>query len=186
MPSNETRTAVAIGSNLGNRYANLLAAEQQLMRISGTWGHQFSSIYATKAMTEYADPDYLNGVVTFMTSLSAEALLLELQRIEDAAHRVRPYRNAPRTLDLDLLLFGSKIIDTENLNVPHPRMHERLFVLIPLNELLPDFEHPGIHQTISSVKELLERRCIAAEYVLLDQRKFRLNGAGAGYDGHRL
>lgn len=185
MPPIETRVAVAIGSNLGDRYANLLTAEQQLVRLPGIWDHRFSPIYETKAIAEHADPDYLNGVVTFMTSLSAKALLLELQRIEDAAHRVRPYRNAPRTLDLDLLLFGSSIIDTENLTVPHPRMHERLFVLVPLKEVLPDFKHPLVHLTISALKERLEWHCVAADYVLLDQRKFHLNGGGVECNVHR-
>jgi len=83
-------------------------------------------------------PDYLNAVAELHTSLDALALLRRLQAIENAHGRLRPYRNAPRTLDLDLLWYGGQTIALPDLHVPHPRMHERAFVLLPLMELAPD------------------------------------------------
>src|SRR5690606_31454472 len=83
-------------------------------------------------------PDYVNAVAEVDTDLAAPALLAAMQKIELDHGRLRPYRNAPRTLDLDLLLYGDQVIDTPKLTVPHPRMHERAFVLRPLQELAPD------------------------------------------------
>ena len=99
-------------------------------------------------MTEPIDssgPDYVNAVMTVSTQLSAEELLRGLFEIEDAALRVRPVgvHNAPRTLDLDLLLYGEEVRDTEFLRLPHPRMHQRAFVLVPLLEIAPECVIPG-------------------------------------------
>jgi 2-amino-4-hydroxy-6-hydroxymethyldihydropteridine diphosphokinase len=107
-----------------------------------------SSIYKTAPITPGGDQpsaidsaplgsDYLNAVVEVQTGLSAPALLQSLQQIEQAAGRERPYPNAPRTLDLDLLLYGSASIESAHLTVPHPRMWERAFVLAPLAEIMP-------------------------------------------------
>jgi len=96
-----------------------------------------SSLYQT-APIDSSGPDYLNAVAEVSTTLTAPGLLRALQAIENAAGRERPYRNAPRTLDLDLLLYGSARIDSPELTVPHPRMWERAFVLVPLAEMAPD------------------------------------------------
>lgn len=88
-------------------------------------------------------PQYCNQVIRIRTTLSADALLRALQDIEQAFGRQRPYRNAPRTLDLDLLLYGDERRDSDVLTLPHPRMHERLFVLMPLAEIDPDIQIPG-------------------------------------------
>ena len=93
-----------------------------------------SSLYRT-APVESSGPDYVNAVVEISTTLSALALLAQLQQLEQAAGRARPYRNAPRTLDLDLLLYGTAQIKHPDLEVPHPRMLERAFVLVPLAEI---------------------------------------------------
>jgi 2-amino-4-hydroxy-6-hydroxymethyldihydropteridine diphosphokinase len=93
-------------------------------------------------------------VAAFETTLDAHALLRELQRIECEHGRERPYRNAPRTLDLDLLLFGNEVISSTDLTVPHPRMHERAFVLVPLAEIAPDATIPlrgGVRSLLSGV-----------------------------------
>jgi 2-amino-4-hydroxy-6-hydroxymethyldihydropteridine diphosphokinase len=95
-----------------------------------------SSLYAT-APVDSSGPDYINAVVEVRTRLKASQLLAQLQSIELLAGRQRPYRNAPRTLDLDILLFGNARIDKPDLTVPHPRMAQRAFVLMPLAEIAP-------------------------------------------------
>ena len=101
-----------------------------------------SSLWRTAPVDSSGD-DYINAVALIETSLDAHALLKSLQAIETAHGRERPYRNAPRTLDLDLLLYGDETIATLELSVPHPRMHERAFVLAPLCEIAPDALIPG-------------------------------------------
>ena len=98
--------------------------------------HQ-SSLYRT-APFQALGPDFVNAVVEISTGLSALALLGHLQGLENSEHRQRPYTNAPRTLDLDILLYGDRSIQTPALQVPHPRMNQRAFVLVPLAEIAPD------------------------------------------------
>jgi 2-amino-4-hydroxy-6-hydroxymethyldihydropteridine diphosphokinase len=98
---------------------------------------QASSLYRS-APVDATGPDYINAVACISTTLTAPALLRALQTIEDTAGRERPYRNAPRTLDLDLLLYGSAHIASPDLTVPHPRMGERAFVLVPLSQVAPE------------------------------------------------
>ena len=95
--------------------------------------HQ-SSLYRT-APVDSTGPDYINAVVEISTRLAPHALLAQLQALEHSAGRVRPYRNAPRTLDLDILLYGDQVLNTATLQVPHPRMMQRAFVLVPLAEI---------------------------------------------------
>jgi 2-amino-4-hydroxy-6-hydroxymethyldihydropteridine diphosphokinase len=95
-----------------------------------------SSFYRS-APIDSSGPDYVNAVVQLQTTLTAPELLAQLQTIEQGAGRERPYRNAPRTLDLDILLFGDASIQSESLTVPHPRMWQRAFVLLPLAEIAP-------------------------------------------------
>jgi 2-amino-4-hydroxy-6-hydroxymethyldihydropteridine diphosphokinase len=131
------RTAyVGLGANLGELEAVLEAAFVSMTRLAGTRCHRRSGWYSS-APVDSSGPRYLNAVAAFETTLDARALLHELQRIEVEHGRERPYRNAPRTLDLDLLLLGNEVISTSDLTVPHPRMHERAFVLLPLAELAP-------------------------------------------------
>jgi len=127
---------VGVGANLGDPAAAVRAALERLRELPATTLEAQSSLYRT-APVESSGPDYINAVVQLSTQLSAPELLRELQRVENAAGRERPYRNAPRTLDLDLLMFGNARIDSEQLHVPHPRMHERAFVLVPLAEVAP-------------------------------------------------
>ncbi len=127
---------VGLGSNLGDSLATLRWALEALAALPGsTLTHQ-SSIYAS-APVDATGPDYLNAVAQLQTGLTAPDLLAHLQALELQAGRERPYRNAPRTLDLDLLLYGDARIDSPHLVVPHPRMGERAFVLLPLAELAP-------------------------------------------------
>ena len=134
---------VGIGANLGDARANVLDAIERLSRLPGAKLLQTSSLYRTAPIDSSGD-DYVNAVAMLDTGLEAHALLQALFAIEQAHGRERPYRNAPRTLDLDLLLYGDEIIDdAPTLIVPHPRMHERAFVLAPLAEAAPDLVIPG-------------------------------------------
>jgi len=134
---------IGIGANLGDARANVLDAIARLARLPGARLVQTSSLYRTAPIDSSGD-DYVNAVASLDTSLDAHALLQALFAIEQAHGRARPYRNAPRTLDLDLLLYDDEIIDdAPTLIVPHPRMHERAFVLAPLAEVAPDLVIPG-------------------------------------------
>jgi len=133
---------VGIGANLGDAQANVLGALARLARMDGSTLLHTSSLYRTAPIDSSGD-DYINAVACLDTSLAAHDLLAALQDIELAHGRERPYHNAPRTLDLDLLLYGDEVIASPSLTVPHPRMHERAFVLQPLLEVAPDIVIPG-------------------------------------------
>ena len=140
-----TKAYVALGANLGNPQEALQAALEYLRQTAGVGVTAVSSFYRT-APVESSGPDYVNAVAEVATTLAASELLHVLQRIENAHGRVRPVGvvNAPRTLDLDLLLFGKDTVATPELTVPHPRMHLRAFVLVPLLEIAPDAVIPGL------------------------------------------
>lgn len=133
---------IGLGANLGDRGAALQQALAALAALPQTEVRQVSSLYRS-APVDADGPDYLNAVAELATGLSPRALLQALQAIEAAAGRERSYRNAPRTLDLDILLYGSETMATADLTVPHPRMGERAFVLLPLSELAPALVTPG-------------------------------------------
>lgn len=134
---------VGIGANLGDARGNVLDALRRLSLLDGSTIIETSGLYRT-APVDASGPDYINAVACIDTAFAPHALLQALQDIEQAHGRERPYRNAPRTLDLDLLLYGDQIIATDTLTVPHPRMHERGFVLAPLAEVNPDLVIPGV------------------------------------------
>ena len=127
---------VGIGANLGDAQATVRAAIAALGALPRTRLAGASRLYRS-APVDAGGPDFVNAVAQLETRLSAPALLAGLQGLEQAAGRERPYRNAPRTLDLDLLLYGDARIASPALTVPHPRMRERAFVLLPLRELAP-------------------------------------------------
>ncbi len=127
---------VALGANLGDAQRAVREAFDALSRVPDTLLVGRSSLYRT-APIDSSGPDYINAVAEVSTRFAAPELLAHLQRIEADAGRERPYRNAPRTLDLDLLLFGEARIASPALEVPHPRMFERAFVLVPLAEIAP-------------------------------------------------
>ena len=139
---------VALGSNIGDREAHLAFAVGRLSQLLTNLRQ--SHWYDTAPVGGSPDqPRYLNGVVAGTTTLSARELLDALLAIEQAAGRTRPSLMAPRTLDLDLILFGMERIDEPGLTVPHPRFRERLFVLEPLAALAPDLVDPETGETIS-------------------------------------
>lgn len=134
---------IGIGANLGDARANVADAVARLERLPGCTLLAVSSLYRTAPIDSGGD-DYINAVARLHTRLEPEALLQALHGIEQAHGRERPYRNAPRTLDLDLLLYGDETIASATLTVPHPRMAQRAFVLAPLLELAPDLDIPGL------------------------------------------
>ena len=131
------RVFVGLGANLGDAIATVCAAIEAVNEIEGCAVVARSSLYRS-APVDASGSDFINAVVQLRTRLQPLALLKALQGIEERFGRERPYRNAPRTLDLDLLLYGQRRIATPLLTVPHPRMHERAFVLVPLAEIAPD------------------------------------------------
>ena len=139
---------VGIGANLGNAPAAVRQAIDDLSQVSGLQLRATSSLYRT-APLDSSGPDYINAVVQISTTRTAPALLSALQQLEHQAGRERPYFNAPRTLDLDLLLYGGGCINSANLTVPHPRMWQRAFVLLPLAEIAPALVKLGQLQRVA-------------------------------------
>ena len=139
---------VALGANLGDALATVRQAMETLSSLPGVHVSRCSSLYRS-APVGSSGPDYVNAVVQISTTLSAPDLLLSLQAIEQAAGRERPYRNAPRTLDLDLLTYGDARIDSACLTLPHPRMMQRAFVLLPLMEIAPQLSDANALQRIA-------------------------------------
>ncbi|WP_428420040.1 2-amino-4-hydroxy-6-hydroxymethyldihydropteridine diphosphokinase [Methylibium sp.] len=136
------RAYIGLGANLGDARLTLKTALAALAELPDTRLVASSSLYRS-APIESSGPDYVNAVAALDTALGPHALLAALQSIEQAHGRERPYRNAPRTLDLDLLLHGDTRLDTPTLTLPHPRLHERAFVLRPLAEIAPALVLPG-------------------------------------------
>ena len=146
----EERIFIGLGSNMGPGVATLEQAVQDLQN----WrpdepggGHLqlvATSPWYRSAPVQAQGPDFINGVTEWRTTLQAHQVLQILQTIEHRHGRQRPYPNAPRTLDLDLLLWGQQTLSTPELTVPHPRMHLRAFVLRPLADLAPDLTLPGL------------------------------------------
>jgi 2-amino-4-hydroxy-6-hydroxymethyldihydropteridine diphosphokinase len=129
---------LGLGSNLGDRLANLQAAVDALQAEPGLWVTASSRVWETKPVGGPPQPDYLNGVIRVETDLSARDLLDVARRVEARMGRVRKERWGARTLDVDILLYDEEQIDEPDLVVPHPRMNQRAFVLLPLLELEPD------------------------------------------------
>lgn len=149
---------IGLGSNLGDRPAHLDLGFTGLERLEATTLLHQSSIHETQPVGPVTQGLYLNAVAAIETTLTARELLDHLMRIESEAGRDRQeeQRWGPRTLDLDLLLYGDAVITQEGLTVPHPRMHLRHFVLGPLCELAPDLSHPVLRQTMRGLLESLD------------------------------
>lgn len=143
---------VSLGSNLGDRAGNLLLAVRGILD-AGLNITRLSSIFETEPVGTIAQPDFLNMVAQISggTMPEPEQLMARLLRVEYALGRTREVPMGPRTIDLDLLLFGNELRHTEFLSLPHPRMHERRFVLEPLAEIAPDLVHPVLNKSISQL-----------------------------------
>lgn len=147
---------IGIGANLGDAADNVRHAIDRIGRLPDTTLTGQSSLFRTAPVDAGGD-DYINAVVRIDTCLSPSALLEALRSIEQGMGRERPFRNAPRTLDLDILLYGSETIATESLTVPHPRMTQRAFVLIPLLQIDPFITIPGQGAAHTFVPDVAEQ-----------------------------
>ncbi|MFA7279176.1 MAG: 2-amino-4-hydroxy-6-hydroxymethyldihydropteridine diphosphokinase [Sterolibacterium sp.] len=139
----QVEALVAIGANLGEPAKTVSSAIHALAEIPATTLVKVSSLYRTAPVGLKNQPDFINAVAQLHTALSPQQLLEELFQIEGRFGRLRSVSNAPRTLDLDLLLHGDGIMTTAELTLPHPRMHQRAFVLVPLLEIVVDCQIPG-------------------------------------------
>jgi len=155
---------IGLGSNLDDPVRQVRQALQELGGLARTQLLASSSLYRTAPVGKLDQPDFINAVAMLDTALSPRELLQELLALEAHHGRVRSERNGPRTLDLDLLLLGDLVLHEPGLEVPHPRMHERAFVLLPLEQVSPDAVIPGR----GSVKDLKAR--------LADQGVIRVDG----------
>lgn len=135
---------IGLGSNLNDPLSQLKKAIISLEMVPSTSVSKTSSFYKSKPVGPQDQPDFVNAVVELDTELSAHVLMDYLKGIENAQGRVREQKWGPRTLDLDILLYGDEIIQGEHLEVPHVEMHKRGFVLLPLDEISPDCVIPGI------------------------------------------
>ena len=141
---------IGLGSNLGDRVANLRAAINAIQQLGEA--PELSGVYETEPFGVDEDqPKYLNMVMTIRTDLSAAGLLSEFLDIERVHGRTRNRPNESRTLDIDILMYGDRVLDTPELVLPHPRMHERAFVMLPLSEIAPQAVHPTLKITVSEI-----------------------------------
>jgi 2-amino-4-hydroxy-6-hydroxymethyldihydropteridine diphosphokinase len=145
---------VALGSNLGDRLGHLRKAVERLQAVGQLVA--CSSVYETEPRDYTDQPHFLNAAVALNTRLSPGDLLAALLRIESSLGRERHADQppkGPRRIDLDILLYNSQVVDTPGLQLPHPRLHERLFVLMPLAEIASALSHPVLHRSISALRD---------------------------------
>lgn len=146
---------LALGSNMGNRLANLKAAISNLTPQMAV--KKKSPVYETPPWGFKDQDAFLNQVIEAETYLEPEALIAHLKRLEMALGRVPSFQNGPRLIDMDILFFDDMIVDTSPLVIPHPRLQERAFVLVPLNDIAPDFVHPFLRKSVSELLDGLDR-----------------------------
>jgi len=147
---------LGLGSNLGNRLAFLRGGRDRLLDRFDIVLLRASSVYETAAVGGPAgNPPFLNAVLEVETPLAPRELLAACLAVEEEFGRTRPGEWAPRTLDIDLLLYGGTVVHEADLQIPHPRLHERAFVLTPLNELAPDLLHPILMKNIRTLTDEL-------------------------------
>ncbi len=145
------RAYIGFGSNLGNRLENCKNAIQTLAELPACSLLKTSSFYVTSPVGLVEQHSFINGVVLLETAKDAYWLLRQMLAIEDTFGRIRTLKWGPRSIDLDLLFFDDLIIDSPELSVPHPFLHERRFVLEPLCEIAPDFRHPFLAKTVAEL-----------------------------------
>lgn len=151
------RVALGLGSNVGDRRAHLEAALRGLRARVAVL--RVSRFVPSAPVGGPPQGEFLNAAAVVETDLSARALLGVARELEDAAGRERGVRWGPRTLDIDLLLYGDEVVGDPDLEIPHPRLHERAFVLEPLAEIAPDWVVPRLGRTVRELREDLHHRC---------------------------
>ncbi|MEI6633471.1 MAG: 2-amino-4-hydroxy-6-hydroxymethyldihydropteridine diphosphokinase [Chlamydiota bacterium] len=151
LPCGAERAYIGLGSNLGDPGKNLQEAIDRIAEIPDVRVRKTSPVYRTEPVGGPPQPRYLNAAIEIETSLGPAALLRALRGVERAMGRARGARNSPRTIDLDILLFGRRVMRTPRLTVPHPRLHERRFALAPLAEIAGSVVHPGEGETIAAL-----------------------------------
>ncbi|MCM8781965.1 MAG: 2-amino-4-hydroxy-6-hydroxymethyldihydropteridine diphosphokinase [Candidatus Omnitrophica bacterium] len=144
---------ISFGSNLGERNKNIERAIAYLKELDGIVVKNVSSIYETEPVGGPPQEKFLNGVIEVETSLLPDELLDRLKGIESRLGRVKTDENSPRPIDLDIIFYQDIVIDGERIKIPHPRMHEREFVLRGLNEIAPTFFHPRLNKTVRELYE---------------------------------
>ena len=147
---------LSLGSNVGDRKANLRRAIIFIWQIDGCNIEKESQVYETSPVGGPKQQDYFNQVIEISVGLSPYELLEQLLAFEDLLGRERSVENGPRTIDIDILFYDDVIIKKKDLILPHPRLHERLFVLYPLLDIAPDFVHPLYNKTVRELTESLE------------------------------
>jgi 2-amino-4-hydroxy-6-hydroxymethyldihydropteridine diphosphokinase len=145
---------LALGTNLGDRAANLNRA-RAMISPQMTIIHS-SPIYVTPPWGYEAQPDFLNQVLEVRTNLEPRPLLQFLKKIESEMGRTNTFRNGPRLIDIDILFYGHRAVKGSKLVIPHPRLHERAFVLVPLNDIAPDFIHPVLNMTVKAMLSVID------------------------------
>ena len=153
-----THVCIGLGSNIGDRAENLLAAYNHIISVHGIQPLKLSRFYETVPVGGPPQPMYLNAALSLKTTLSPRQLLEQFQRIETLMGRVRTVKWGPRTIDIDILLYGNEMVHDEQVKIPHPLMHTRIFVLESLAGIEPDIIHPVFQKTILQLyKELLTK-----------------------------
>jgi len=173
----ETSVALGLGSNVGDRLANLRMAADALDRLLAR--PRFSRIYETEPLQVVDQRMFLNACCTGVTDLAPSELLARMCQIENEGGRDREGpRFGPRTIDLDLLLYGEEVLDTPSLSIPHPRLHERAFVLVPLAELAPNWQHVPLSRSIGQLAVAID-----ADGIRLTDMRLRGSGSADGERG---
>jgi 2-amino-4-hydroxy-6-hydroxymethyldihydropteridine diphosphokinase len=150
------RVFLGLGSNIGDRAANIGRARRLLEEVAGVRVVGMSSLIETRPVGYEDQPDFINAALEIETTLEPRGLLTQIKRIEREIGRKETFRFGPRVIDIDILLFGDRLVDDPGLTIPHPRMHERRFVLGPLAEIAPEVVHPVLKTRIIDLLDQLD------------------------------